>query len=249
MQNQPKTMFVNIYHNSQEVAEAFALFLFTWLQGRSRTTIALSGGSTPQALFRHLAEAYGGRIDWQQVHFFWGDERCVPPGHPDSNYGMTKKMLLDRIAIPETNVHRIRGEDDPSGEALRYGKLLHRQLPLRYGQPVFDLIILGMGDDGHTASIFPDQPQLLLAKTTCAVTRHPKSGQLRITLTGPAINNAENVAFLVTGGTKAEKVGAIFHRTSGWQGFPAAHVAPKEGNLYWFLDHAATEEMVKGDLQ
>ena len=237
---------INIHRNNREVAEAFALFLFFWLRRRPRSMIALSGGSTPKVLFQHLATNYAERIDWQRVHFFWGDERCVPPDHPDSNYGMTKKLLFDHINIPATNIHRIHGEADTSVEVQRYGSLLHEKLRLRDGQPVFDLILLGMGDDGHTASIFPDQAVLLRTDAPCALARHPETGQQRITLTGPVLNNAENVAFLVTGESKAAKVAAILHKSNAWQDYPAAHIAPRRGKLFWFLDHGATKGLVKG---
>ncbi len=237
---------VNIYPNNQQVAEAFALFLFSWLRRRPRSTIALSGGSTPKALFKHLTARYASYIDWQNVYLFWGDERCVPPEHPESNYGITKKLLLDHIDIPDSNVHRIRGEVEASVEATRYGQLLRQELPQRNGLPVFDLIILGMGDDGHTASIFPDQAGLLRDTTPCAVARHPQTGQQRITLTGPVINNAENVAFLVTGAAKAEKVAAVLQHGNAWRDYPAAHIAPKKGKLFWFLDHDATKDIAGG---
>jgi len=234
--NQPD---IHIHPDKQRVAEAFALFLAYWLKPRERATIALSGGSTPKLLFRHLADLYRDRIDWSKVHFFWGDERCVPPDHEESNYGMTRELLLQYIAIPEGNVHRIRGEADPGEEAQRYGEVIQEFVPKANGRPAFDLMILGMGDDGHTASIFPDQLELLKAEGPCAVASHPESGQQRITLTGPVINNAGLISFLVTGADKAPRIEEIFQKKGNWENYPAAHIQPERGELHWFLDEEA----------
>lgn len=234
--NQPD---IHIHPDRQRVAAAFALFLAYWLKPRKRATIALSGGSTPRLLFRHLADQYRDRIDWTRVHFFWGDERCVPPGHAESNYGMTRDLLLQHIAIPEENVHRIRGEAEPKTEAKRYGEEIREHVAKTDGRPAFDLVLLGMGDDGHTASIFPDRMQLLTAEDPCAVAEHPESGQQRITLTGPVINNAGMITFLVTGAGKAERVEGILQKKGNWKSYPAAHIQPKRGALHWFLDEEA----------
>ena len=190
-------------------------------------------------LFRHWAEYYADRLDWSRIHLYWGDERCVPPDDPESNYGMTRELLLQQVAVPKGQVHRMRGEADPLAEAQRYGELLQRELPRQGEIPVFDLIILGMGDDGHTASIFPDQQELLRAPGPCAVAVHPESGQQRITLTGPVINQAARVAFLVTGENKKEKVNQVLRGGPDEQAWPAAAIRPVDGELHWFLDQAA----------
>lgn len=231
---------INVYAGGEQVAEAFAVFLAWTLKWRDRTTIALSGGTTPRLLFQHLAGQYRDRIDWASVHFFWGDERCVPPEDKESNFGMARDLLFNGLDLPEANIHRIRGEDDPAVEAGRYAEEIAASVPFANGLPAFDIIMLGLGEDGHTASIFPDQMALLQATDYCAVARHPQSGQARITLTGPVINNARHVAFLVTGSSKAEVVREIITGEEQALRYPAMHIRPHTGNLYWFLDEPAS---------
>lgn len=231
----------HIYVDNPAVAAAFAKWLVSWLRGRNRTTVALSGGSTPKLLFQILADDYADQVDWSGIHLFWGDERCVPPDHQDSNYGMTKALLLDHIDIPSSNVHRIRGEEQPATEAIRYGQEILTTVSAVDGRPAFDLIILGMGSDGHTASIFPHQRHLLQNTAICSVATHPESGQKRITINGPVLNHAYQVAFLVTGAAKAEKVQLILEKQAGYKAFPAAHIAPADGITHWFLDEAAAQ--------
>lgn len=235
---------IHIFPDNEAVAAGFAEWLVAWMSGQSGSiSIALSGGSTPQVLFRLLAEDFEDQINWQKVHLYWGDERCVGPGHPDSNYGMTQELLLRHIDIPMANIHRIRGENDPQEEAQRYGEIIEAELSVEEGYPIFDLIILGMGTDGHTASIFPYQKELLMAETVCAVAIHPDSGQKRITLTGPVINRARQVVFLVTGASKTDKVREIIREEGNWAAYPAAHIRPLSENLDWFLDEAAAADL------
>lgn len=205
--------------------------------------IALSGGSTPKLLFDYLAEHYRESIPWGDVHLWWGDERCVAPDHPESNYLMTKESLLRGIILPPENVHRIKGENDPEEEALRYAEEMKRTIPLKDGLPVFDLIYLGLGTDGHTASIFPDRMDLLKESAVTAIAIHPESGQKRVSLTGPVINHAAKVAFLVTGEGKAEKVSEIFEQKDGSELLPASHIHPVHGDLTWYLDRPAATSL------
>ena len=200
--------------------------------------VALSGGSTPKIWFEYLVKHFSTDIDWNRVHFFWGDERCVPPHHKESNFGMTRTYLLDHITIPNENVHRIQGELDPEVASNLYIEELKDYLPGN-DYPVFDLIILGIGDDGHTASIFPHQLDLWDSMNNCVVATHPKSSQKRVSLSGNVINNADSVAFLITGENKAEIVEEIINNKSNASNYPANHVNPYEGELYWFLDSEA----------
>ena len=156
---------------------------------------------------------------------------------------MTVEHLLSKIEIPEENIHRIQGESAPREEAERYSEVLKKELPETYDLPQFDLIILGMGDDGHTASIFPYEIGLWNADQFCEVAEHPETGQKRITITGQIINHAVTVAFLVTGEGKAEKVGKIIDKRDGFKSYPAHLVDPTSGNLFWFLDEAAAAEI------
>lgn len=227
-----------VYPDPQAVAAAFATCFETWSRENKPFTVALSGGSTPKLLFQHLAENYRDKIDWSSVHFFWGDERCVPPEDEESNFRMTEEMLLRHISLPPENIHRIRGEADPETEAKRYSAEIRQFVPSKNGAPVFDLVMLGMGEDGHTASIFPDRMELLSSDKICAVAAHPQSGQRRISITGEVINHAFKVAFLVTGAGKRTVVREIRERQDDWKTYPAAHITAAD-KLYWFLDQAA----------
>lgn len=218
-------------------AQAFADFFADKVSEKETFHIALSGGSTPKILFELLADEYDEDIDWDKIHFWWGDERCVAPTDEDSNYKMTKERLFDVIRINPDNIHRILGENDPENEAQRYSSEIEAHLPLVNGLPQFDIILLGMGDDGHTASIFPHQMELLEATAVCGVATHPESGQRRVTLNGPVINNGQYICFLVTGAGKAEKVDEIFHKKAGYRSYPAAHF--NGDNVSWFMDDAA----------
>jgi 6-phosphogluconolactonase len=203
--------------------------------------VALSGGNTPALFFQNLVSAqHRENITWQNVHFFWGDERCVAPDHPDSNFGMTKKNLLDHIAIPPKNIHRILGEENPVTESKRYAQEIETIVPEDIsGFPQFDWIFVGLGTEGHTASIFPGSDGLENQKNICAVATHPESGQKRITLTLPVINHAKRIAFLVTGENKASVVAKILTGAEESKSMPAALVRPVNGILEWYLDQAA----------
>ncbi|MDP5168614.1 MAG: 6-phosphogluconolactonase [Bacteroidia bacterium] len=203
--------------------------------------IALSGGSTPKLLFEQLAANYRESIPWGDVHLWWGDERCVPPSDEQSNYRMTKESLLKGVILPPGNVHRIKGESDPEEEAKRYASEMAKGIPTQDGLPIFDLVLLGLGTDGHTASIFPPQMDLLTVPEWTAVAIHPESGQQRISITGKVINRARKVAFLVTGESKAEKVSEIFEEKDGSEVYPASHIAPSPGDLIWYIDRAAAK--------
>jgi 6-phosphogluconolactonase len=163
----------------------------------------------------------------------------LPPEDDDSNYKMTVTHLISKIDIPRENIHRIKGENDPEYEAKRYAELLEERLPKVADIPQFDLIILGMGDDGHTASIFPHEIELWYSPKFCEVAVHPESGQKRVSITGNIINNADTVVFLVTGNSKADKFNEIKNRTGNYSNYPASLVQPKSGRLLWFLDEAA----------
>jgi 6-phosphogluconolactonase len=202
-------------------------------------SIALSGGSTPELLYTLLGDRFSKSIPWQFVHLFWGDERCVPPTNIESNYRMTKSALIDKTDIPASNIHRIRGEEEPGNEAVRYSGEVAGCLDINDGLPLFDMVILGLGEDGHTASIFPGQSDLLYSDKICEVAVHPVTEQRRITLTGRVINNAVAIVFIVTGKNKAVIAGKVIRNSGASSNFPAAHIVPVHGSITWYLDRDA----------
>jgi 6-phosphogluconolactonase len=238
-----KEQILKIFPDPYKLAEEFAAELIKTINEsaakKQRLSVALSGGSTPEILFSLISEKYSDSTQWQYVHFFWGDERCVPPENPESNYGMTKRLLLSKIAIPLQNIHRIRGEDDPEREAVRYSEEISLNINKRDGIPMFDLVILGLGEDGHTASIFPGHPELMHSDKICEVAYHPVTMQKRITLTGGVINNAEAITFLVTGKKKQEVVEKLFKKEADSLNYPAADIVPSNGRLSWYVDKDA----------
>ena len=233
----------NIYPDKDALAGAFVCeinsFLTETKESERPLHIAISGGSTPLSIFRKLAETTR-KEEWSKIRLYWGDERCVSPDDEQSNFGNAKNTLIDPVELPEDHVHRIRGEDEPSSEAIRYGQLLMDHLPVEKGLPVFDWIWLGLGTDGHTASIFPHQLNLWSSKGPCVVATHPENGQKRISITGNLINEARRVSFIVSGKSKAQIVNEIVMREGRYMDYPAFYVAPKTENLEWFMDQDAT---------
>lgn len=235
---------VRIFSNAREMTEALAFDLFQMMKtNRQRFDIALSGGSTPKLLFDLLANQYASKISWERVHFWWGDERCVPPTDKDSNFGMTNKYLLSKIPIDEIRIHRIKGELPPEEAAQDYINEIQSNLNKRGNWPVFDLILLGMGSDGHTASIFPHEMHLLHSDKICEVATHPESGQKRVSLTGNVINNANRVYFMVTGEKKAKRISQIMNNRKKAKKLPAFHIEPIQGDTIFFLDKDAASKI------
>jgi 6-phosphogluconolactonase len=205
--------------------------------------LALSGGSTPRLLFERLCILAPEPSAWMNVSIYWVDERCVPPDHPESNYGMTYHAWLGRIGLPGNQIHRIRGEEMPEQEVLRYAGLIGDRVPRLGGLPVFDLVLLGLGVDGHTASIFPGNLDLISSDHYCAHAVHPQSGQSRITLTGRVISNARRITFLVSGADKSRVIRDILEEEGSSADYPAACIHPFHGSLGWYLDGAAARNL------
>jgi 6-phosphogluconolactonase len=203
--------------------------------------VAISGGNTPILFFNILAAKYSRSLNWDNIHFFWADERCVPPDHNDSNYRTANNNLLCKIPIPSNNVHRIKGEGNLQKEVDNYKNEILTILPQENNLPKFDLIMLGMGDDGHTASLFPKQEEVLHSKYICEASFNPATGLKRITLTPTCINNATKVVFQITGMAKSNIVNDILLKRTGYKDYPAAHIKPNSNNLYWFLDAGAAK--------
>ena len=238
-------MSAHIYNTKEELAYALSENLVQLAEKKTNQKkhfyMAIPGGNTPKFFFEYLSRHYKNKLDWSLIHFFWVDERCVPPDDPNSNYRMAYLALINKILIPGRNIHRIKGENQPENEILRYSNELLKVMPLDNdnGLPSFDLIYLGMGDDGHVASIFPDQIHILKSVQLCETTVHPLSFQKRITLTGKIINNAKNILFLVTGTSKAEKVKEIIHHAPEAVHYPAYYIKPSYGETDWYLDKEA----------
>lgn len=208
---------------------------------RGRCVIALSGGSTPRALYQRLAEPPArDEIEWSRVHLFWGDERAVPPDHPESNYRMAREVMLDRLPIPTGNVHRVLAELGPEEAAERYEADLRQVFGVPNGEvPEFDLILLGIGADGHTASLFPHTAALAVRDRLVVANTVPQLGTTRITLTAPVLQAARWVLVLATGPDKAEAVARVIEGAEDVDETPAQLLRHARGRVTWLLDRAA----------
>ena len=208
--------------------------------------VALSGGSTPQVLHRLLAgDPYRAEVDWSRVRLYWGDDRHVAPDDPESNFRMARETLLDAVPLREEQIHRMHTEEaDASVAADLYEQELQQYFHLAPGQlPRFDLIYLGMGPDGHTASLFPHTSALHVADRLVVANPVPKLNTDRITLTAPVINNAAAVAFLVAGADKAPALAAVLDGPRDPDEYPSQRIHPSDGELYWYVDHAAASQL------
>ncbi len=234
---------VRIFDDVEELSVALAERIVDIIgDAKKRINIAISGGSTPKILFKQLSEAYRERIPWFHFHFFWVDERCVPPDSPESNFKLANDYLFHGIPLRENNIHRIKGEERTNYEVRRYRDEIISHVELENNLPCFDLILLGVGEDGHTGSIFPDQMHLLKSDKICEVAVQPETKQERITLTGPVLNNAKNVIFLVSGKSKAEIIYKVLE-SKDKEKYPAANIKPLNGGIEWFLDREAAEKV------
>lgn len=230
---------------SQKAAERLIRLAQDAIERSGRFIVALSGGSTPRALYSLLASpGYNERIPWAKVHLYWGDERCVPPHHPDSNFLMVQETLLANITIPRENFHRIAAELDPQVAAADYEEQIRKLFQLSPGGlPRFDLILLGLGEDGHTASLFPESETLKDTQHIVVATYVDKLNAHRVTLTLPVINRAAEVIFLVAGPDKTSVVKRIVSDPPQAPDLPAARVCPANGRLVWLITKDAASEL------
>ena len=230
---------INIFESKEILANKLARdicdYIIQLLKTKDRLFIALSGGRTPSLIFNALVKI-NSKFDCSKVKIFWVDERCVQPNHKESNFGSANRELLLPLGIPESSYFRIHGENEPYEEAERYGNLIHNLVSPEKKFPVFDLILLGLGTDGHVASIFPHQISKWESKELCTVGLHPESGQQRISFTGRLINEAQKVIFMVTGKEKSIVLKNIITKTGNYKKYPAALVDPFRGELYWYVD-------------
>ncbi len=214
-------------------------------QNAGRFTVALSGGSTPKALYSLLASPqFAGRLEWSKVHLFWGDERCVPPDHPESNYRMVEKTLLSKIQIPPENIHRMAAEQAPEIAAAEYEVELRKFFKIgNMSWPRFDLVLLGLGEDGHTASLFPGSDALDEEKRLVARAYVANLKAHRLTLTLPVLNHAARIIYLVAGSSKAQILGKLLRGDAESLKYPAGRVNPVKGELTWLVDDAAADSI------
>jgi 6-phosphogluconolactonase len=235
-------MYVDLESLSYAAAGIFVQQARQAVQAHGRFSVALSGGHTPQRTYELLAQPpFQDRVAWAQVHVFWGDERCVPPDHPRSNERMVRQALLDRVPVPPAQIHPIRCAQSPREAAEQYEALL--QEFFRDQPPSFDLIFLGLGEDGHTASLFPGTP--VLREQECWVSDVHVAGQEldRVTLTAPLINQAALVTFLVAGAAKAGSLRAVLEGPLDPHRLPAQLIQPAQGELQWLVDQEASSLM------
>jgi 6-phosphogluconolactonase len=219
-----------------EAAHRVAAAAEAAIELRGAFSIALSGGSTPRALYALLAaEPYRSSIDWAKVHLFFGDERCVPGDDPQSNYRMARETLFSKVPVPGDNVYRIRGEIDPRTAALEYDETLKEY----FADSGPDVVLLGMGDDGHTASLFPGTEALGAVKSRCVANFVPKLNKWRVTMTAPFLNRSQEVLILVTGEGKAGRVAEVLEGPRVPEKLPIQLISPVAGKLAWIMDAAA----------
>ena len=238
MQHSPKVLvFETAGELAQSAADRFVRYAAESQTESGRFTVSLAGGNTPRQIYELLAgEQVSNKIDWHGVYLFFGDERCVAPANPDSNYRMVEETLLTKVALPSKNVFRMSGEGDPDESARNYEAEL-RAFFGSHDWPRFDLVLLGMGADGHTASLFPGADSLEARSRWVLPTRNPQ-GQSRITLSVPALNHAAHIVFLVTGNEKAPALKEVLGGQSKSR-LPASLVKPVNGTLEWLVDRAA----------
>jgi 6-phosphogluconolactonase len=247
----PASSEIRVVKTAAELFEAaaaeFANLAAEAVRARGRFCVALSGGSTPRSLYSLLASGAIPSIPWDKIFFFWSDERHVPPDHPDSNYRMAREAMLSKVPVPVEHIFRILGEEkDAEAAALAYEETLRKVFALQSGEfPRFDLILLGLGTEGHTASLFPGSPALNETKRLVVANWVEKLNTDRITFTFPLLNHAAYVMFLVSGADKAEILEQILE-TPGEE-LTAQRVHPVNGKLFWLEDHAAAAKLSDAD--
>jgi 6-phosphogluconolactonase len=231
------TTFKDISELSQYAARSFIGIANKAIAERGRFLVALSGGSAPMRLYELLGNQFHSEVDWSRAHFFWGDERCVPVDDAGNSYGQTKKVLFDKIGT--TNIHRVISELTPDSAAMDYAHTLKVFSDPPLDWPRFDLVLLGMGDDGHTASLFPNSPVDVTSPTLAVTANYQDRPANRVTLTQLVINDAREIWFLVAGRNKAETLLNVLDGAYKPKLYPAQRIKPVDGNLFWMIDEEA----------
>ncbi len=226
-------------------AEEIAHFAGEAICTHGEFTLCLTGGTTPAATYELLATRFQLSVDWKEVQFFWGDERCVPPDDPASNFGMANRTMLSRLPLRPEQIHRIHGEDEPARAAPEYEGELRRTFGLEQSDdlPCFNLLLLGLGENAHVASLFPHHSALQEQSRLALAVEVDATPSRRISLTMPVINNADRVIFLVSGEKKAAAVKNVLQGPADSEQFPAQLVKPRSGQIVWLIDKAAASAL------
>lgn len=232
-------IFKDLESLSRDAAELFVERAAESIAARGRFLTALNGGGTPNRLFQLLATEYREKIDWQHVHVFWGDERCVPPGEVGSSYGQAREALLDHVPIPASNIHRVKGELEPVEASRDYALTLSGFASPPLDFPRFDLVYLGMGEDGHTASLFPGSPLDVTEPALPVTAQYQDRPANRVTLTPLVFNQARTVVFMAAGEKKAATLAEVLSDRYDPERLPAQRISPKKGSLIWLVDGEA----------
>ncbi len=239
-------IFADLETLSHAVARQFAAIATQAVAAHRRFSVVLSGGGTPQTLYRLLAQQpYRDQLPWAQTHVFWGDERCVAPDHAQSNYYQARVALLNHVAILPNHIYRVQSELEPASAASDYAGQLQIFAARGQAWPRFDLVLLGMGNDGHTASLFPGPiaPAEQTAPTLAVTTAYQGRPAKRVTLTPLVFNAARHIFFLATGASKAAALAAVLYGPHDPEQWPAQRIQPTQGSLIWFVDQAAAAQI------
>jgi 6-phosphogluconolactonase len=229
-------IFPDLTELSEAAARLFVELALQAVRERKQFLVAFSGGNTPMALYRLLVRA---PLDWTRIHIFWGDERLVPPDDSESSYGQAREVLFKHIPIPAENIHRIDSELEPAASALDYARVLKGFASPPLDWPRFDLVLLGLGEDGHTASLFPGSPVEVTEPVIAVTAQYQGHPAQRVTLTPLVFNAARQVIFLVTGANKATAVAGVFNGYNSSEQCPAQRIQPTNGKVTWLVDEAA----------
>ena len=236
-------IFKDLEQLSRHAAELFVEQAAQAIRKRDRVLVALNGGNTPGRLFQLLAADYRDKVDWSKTHAFWGDERCVPATDPGSSYGQAKEIFLQHVTIPEDQVHRVQGELAPASAAAAYAQTLKLFAEDHLDFPRFDLVYLGMGEDGHTASLFPGSPVDVTESVIPVTANYQDRPANRVTMTPLVFNQARTVVFMATGEKKANTLAEVLSDRYNPELYPAQRIDPKDGELIWLVDEDAASKL------
>lgn len=238
---------IRIFDSGDAVAESIAQQWLDMSKSATIVNISLSGGSTPKHIFGFIAHSdFASQIIWQHLHFWWGDERCIPANDAQSNYGEAMRLLFSQVEIPAENIHPIHGELSPEKACIEFKGDMAACLPMRTEngrtRPIYDWVILGVGEDGHTASLFPEKTDYEVFQNA-VLAYHPETQQARVSLSAPAICSAKRVTYLALGESKKHIVAAILNNALSAEGLPAAKIKSTQGPTEWYLDEQSAADV------